>query len=148
LSIDYEIILSLSLSLSDWMKRITVIFLMFLYLIPAIGVTVSAHYCGGKVTSVSLNPFNTKHDCPCGSRKMEKDCCKNEISITKLDDKQQKKQQVFCNVVNISDFHCAISFSQTFNGHSLLLSSGFDHSTHPPDDLKHPIYIRYCIFRI
>jgi hypothetical protein len=130
------------------MKRITVILLMFLYMIPAIGVTVSAHYCGGKVTSVSFNPFDTKHKCPCGSKKMKKDCCKDETTTFKLDDEQQKTKQISCNVVKITDFQPAVPTNLTFDYHTPLLSTEFDHSTHPPDDLKHPLYIRHCVFRI
>ena len=130
------------------MKKITVILLMFLYLIPAIGVTVSAHYCGGKVTSVSLNPFDTKHKCPCGSRKMPKNCCKDETTTIKLADEQQKTQQISCNVVKFTDFQPAIPTNLTFDNHTPLLSTEFDRSTHPPDDLKHPLYIRHCVFRI
>ena len=121
---------------------------MFLYLIPAIGITASAHYCGGKVTSVSFNPFDTKHTCPCSSKKMKKDCCKDETTTIKLDDKQQKTQLVSYKIVKVTDFQPAISTNLTFDYKTPLLSAEFDHSTHPPDDLKHPLYIRYCVFRI
>ena len=83
------------------MKKLIAILLMFLYIIPAIGVTVKTHCCGGKVTSLSLNPFDTKHKCPCGSKKMKKDCCKDETTTFKLDDEQQKTKQISCNVVNL-----------------------------------------------
>lgn len=130
------------------MKRATVILLMFLYLIPAIGVTVSAHYCGGKITSVSFNPFDTKHKCPCGSKKMKKDCCKDETATIKLDDKQQKAQQAFYKVVKVTDFQPAVSTTLTLDYKTPLLLTEFDHSSHPPDDVKHPLYIRHCVFRI
>ena len=130
------------------MKKIIVIFLMFLYLIPANGVSISAHYCGGKVTSFSFNPFDTKHKCPCGSKKMSKDCCKDETATIKLDDEHQKTQQVFCNTIKVSDFQPALSTNLTFDYQTSLISTEFDHSIHPPDDLKHPLYIRYQVFRI
>ncbi|QQS28964.1 MAG: hypothetical protein IPM47_19355 [Sphingobacteriales bacterium] len=132
------------------MKKIAVILLMFLYLIPAIGVTISTHYCGGKVTSVSFNPFDTKHKCPCGSKKMKKNCCKDETTTFKLEDEQRKTQQVFCNFIKIkiSDFQPALTSNLTFNYRSPLLFTEFDHSAHPPDDLKHPLYIRHRVFLI
>jgi hypothetical protein len=117
-------------------------------MIPAIGVTVSAHYCGGKVTSVSLNPIDTKHKCPCGSKKMPKNCCKDETTTVKLDDEQQKAQQISCNAVKFTDFQPAIPTNLTFDYHTPFLTTEFDHSAHPPDDLKHPLYIRHRVFLI
>jgi len=121
---------------------------MFLYLIPAIGVTVSAHYCGGKITSVSINPFDTKHKCTCGNKKMAKDCCKDETAMFKLDDEQQKTKQILCNVVKFTNFQPSISSNLIFDYKAPLLSSTFNYSTHPPNDLKHPLYIRHRVFRI
>lgn len=130
------------------MKRITDIFLKFFYPIPAIVVTVSAHCYCGKITSVSFNPFDTKHKYPCCSKKMKKDCCKDEITTIKLDGKQQKTQAVFCKVVKVTDFKHTISTSLTFDYKTPFLLTEFDNSTQPPDDLKHPLYIRYCVLRI
>ena len=130
------------------MKKIAIILLMFLYLIPAIGVTVSAHYCGGQLRSVSFNPFDTKHKCPCGGKKMPKDCCKDDITTFKLEDEQQKTQPFFCNAVKSIDLKQAISTNLTFEYLSLFTPTIFDYSSHPPDDLKYPLYIRHCVFRI
>lgn len=130
------------------MKRITVILLMFLYMIPAVGVTVTAHYCGGKVTSVSFNPFDTKHKCPCGSKKMKRDCCKDKTTTLKLDETQQKTQQISCNFMKVTNFQPVIPTNLIFDYHTPLLSTEFDYSTHPPDDLKHSLYILHCVFRI
>ncbi|GIV26411.1 MAG: hypothetical protein KatS3mg027_0225 [Bacteroidia bacterium] len=130
------------------MKKIAVIFLMFLYLIPVIGVTVSAHYCGGKVTSVSFNPFDTTHKCPCGSKKMKKDCCKDVTTTIKLDDDQQNTQCFFCNTIKVSDFQPEYPTNLIFDVQIPPLSTEFDHRAPPPEDLKHPLYIRHRVFRI
>ena len=79
---------------------------------------------------------------------MKKDCCKDETTIYQLDDKQQKIQQVFCNVLKVTDFQPAISTSPTFDYNAPLLSTKFGYSTHPPDNVKHPLYIRHGVFRI
>ncbi len=121
---------------------------MLLYLIPAIGVTISAHYCGGKIASVSINPFDTKHKCPFGSKKMAKDCCKDKTTTIKFDDEQQKKQQVFYYSMKVTNFQPALLNNLTFDYHSPFCLTEFDHSTHPPDDLKQPFYIRHCVLRI
>ncbi len=130
------------------MKRIVVISLMFLYLITAIGLTVSAHYCDGKITSVSFNPFDTKHKCPCGSKKMKKDCCKDETTTIKLSEEQQKTQQFICNVIKAPDFQPAILTNLIFDYRTPPLSTDFNYNTHPPDDIKNPLFIRHRVFRI
>ncbi|MBK8405239.1 MAG: hypothetical protein IPL25_14510 [Saprospiraceae bacterium] len=79
---------------------------------------------------------------------MKKDCCKDETTTIQLDDKQQKTQLVSYKIVKVTDFQPAISTNLTFDYKTPLLSAEFDHSTHLPDDLKHPLYIRYCVFRI
>lgn len=130
------------------MKRITVILLMFLYLLPAIGVTVSAHYCGGKVTSVSFNPFDTKHKCPCGSKKMKKDCCKDETKTFKLKNEQQKAHQFTLKVFKVFTFQPVLVDNFTFSYQQPLILNDYSTTDHPPDNIKHPLYIRHCVFRI
>ncbi|MDZ4747562.1 MAG: hypothetical protein SH808_03690 [Saprospiraceae bacterium] len=71
------------------MKRVIVLLLLFCYMMPAIGVSLTAHYCGGKLASISL--FH--HDgpgCPCGKMPMKKDCCKDKTTFIKLNDNQYK----------------------------------------------------------
>ncbi len=121
---------------------------MIVYLILTMGVTVSAHYCGGKVTSVSYNPIETKHKCPCGNKIMPRDCCKDETATFQLDDEQKKTQQILCNALNGKEFQSVISAILSFDYHSPILVKEFDYSTHPPNDVGHPLYIRHRVFRI
>jgi len=130
------------------MKKATIILLMLLYLIPAIGVTVSVHYCGGRLASVSLNPSDTEHKCPCGSKKMKKDCCKDVVNTLELDDDQKRPQPMLLNIGAIAIAHHVVACTQAFNHKSPAISAEFEHCSHPPDDLKHPLYLRYQVFRI
>lgn len=136
------------LHLQSEMKRITVILLMFLYLLPTTGIVVSLHYCGDSIASVSFNPFHTKHKCSCGSKKMAKDCCKDKTTIIKLDNEQKNTQQVLCTIVKEKNFQPAISTKIIVDYHAPLLSDVFNHNTHPPDEIKHPLYIQHRTFRI
>ena len=69
------------------MKRLTVILLLFCYMIPAVGLSVTVHYCGGKFTSISvLASDNPK--CACGKKAIKKHCCKDETTIFKIKDTQ------------------------------------------------------------
>lgn len=129
------------------MKKITALFLMFLYLIPAIGVTVSAHHCDGKITSVSLKFFDT-HKCPCGDKAMKKDCCKDEAKTFKLSNEQQKAQTLSCNLKISGEFqYVALPVINLICRDNFFSTTDYTNS-HPPDDLKHPLYIRHRIFRI
>lgn len=129
------------------MKKITVILLLICYLMPAIGMTVVTHYCGGKLTSVSLQLSGTEK-CPCGSKKMKKDCCKTKTCTFKIKDEQQQAPQLSV------DFNKTISFQpaiiHTCNATIFCASVEKDFHTHhpPPDKIKQPLYLLNQVFRI
>jgi hypothetical protein len=59
------------------MKRILLILVGLMYITSVSGVTINHHYCGGKLATISLS-LASDHSCRCGSKKMKKDCCKNQ----------------------------------------------------------------------
>lgn len=74
------------------MKKILAISLLSLYLVSAIGFTISLHYCGGDLASLAI--FN-KASCCCDEQKEIKkkdDCCKNEYKSFKIKDEQIKAE--------------------------------------------------------
>lgn len=58
------------------MKNLLTILMISIYLLGNTGVVVSKHWCGGKVSQVSLFK-KAKKSCACGKVKMPKGCCKN-----------------------------------------------------------------------
>ncbi|MCG3165034.1 MAG: hypothetical protein POELPBGB_00794 [Bacteroidia bacterium] len=128
------------------MKRISIIFIMFLYLIPSIGFSVTVHYCGGKIASVSF--FNEKGKCGCGNKKMKKDCCKDETTIYQLDNEQQKIQQCSFNFQQTKEFQPALNINEQTTYQSTFNPTTFYNCAHPPDEVKHPLYIQHRAFRI
>lgn len=130
------------------MKKIAVILLMFLYLIPAIGVKVSAHHCGGKITSVSIKLLDFGHKCPCGNKPMKKDCCKDEAKTFKLKDEHQKAIQFTLKGFKTFTNAPILVYNFLFSFKEPLISDGHLSYTHPPDNTKHPLYIRHSVFRI
>jgi len=56
------------------MKKIAIIVLMFLYLIPAIGVSATVHYCVSKLSSITFID-NGEPKCGCNEKAMKKNCC-------------------------------------------------------------------------
>ncbi len=71
------------------LKRIASILLFFLYLIPSIGIEVSAHYCGGELAKIIVIPSD-EHPCPCNPKDMKDNCCSDKNFQFKLDVEHQK----------------------------------------------------------
>lgn len=65
------------------MKKALSISLLILFVIATIGVTVSTHYCGGKLADTSV--FSTA-SCDCGDKEMESNCCQNESEFFQIDE--------------------------------------------------------------
>lgn len=129
------------------MKRATVILLLVSYLIPAIGITVSAHYCGGKLASVSLELLGTEK-CKCGSKKMKKDCCKTKTCTFKIKDEQQQTPQLAIDFSKSFSVHHAIIQNETNSFFSSTVEAELYKHHSPPLLLKQPLYILNSIFRI
>jgi hypothetical protein len=58
------------------MKKLIII-LLFCYLIPTLGISITLHYCSNQLMSFSLNSPD-KDSCICGSEKIKMPCCKNK----------------------------------------------------------------------
>ena len=129
------------------MKKIISILLLFLYLVPVIGINASVHYCGGKISSVSVGLEKTTK-CTCGSKKMKKDCCKDKKISFKLTDNQQKTQVLTLNFFKIVDFQPSIIPDYTFLNPPVFVQKGFYNTLHPPENVKPPIYILNQVFII
>lgn len=70
------------------MKKSIIVFLLLMYMIPVIGVTVSTHYCNNKIASVSFQFLNYSDSCTCGNQLPKKSCCKDETTFFKLNENQ------------------------------------------------------------
>lgn len=67
-------------------KRFTISLLATVYLIVAVGVTISGHFCGGYLESYSFNVVSEEHDC-CGGMPMDNNCCENvQVTIKSSED--------------------------------------------------------------
>ncbi len=75
------------------MKRAGILFLTFLYAIAVIGISLSVHYCGKRINSVSLG-IETKKCC-CGDKKEDKKgCCTTKTFSAKVTDTHQPASQL------------------------------------------------------
>lgn len=115
---------------------------------PAIGITISVHHCGNKITSVAFTHFDNDHDCPCGSKKMKKNCCTDETVLVKLEDGQQKTQETIFSFEKGVDFKSLQSYIIIPQIVSQPIYSKLYSPSHPPNDIKVPPYIQHRVFRI
>lgn len=129
------------------MKEALSILFLFLYIIPAIGVNVSLHYCGKKLSSFSLNGESVVQ-CFCGSKKAKKSCCSDKSISIKLSDDQQENSKFITGVSKGIGgcFAPAVNlfFADYFGGDvdAVFLKQ------HPPNNVNAPLYIVYGVFRI
>jgi hypothetical protein len=59
------------------MKRLFAILFSIFYIAAVSGITLNRHYCGRQLASVNISFTGEGHNCPCGSKKMKKGCCKD-----------------------------------------------------------------------
>ncbi|HLF51931.1 HYC_CC_PP family protein [Flavobacterium sp.] len=129
------------------MKKYFTIMLLFLYLIPAIGVNMSAHYCGGELASVS-HKFSENKPCSCSPKKMKKGCCEDKQQTLKMDNSQQKAE-LLSQKFNPS-FQFQLTVPATFQIPVVFESiARVDYTLfHPPNLFKRPIYLLNSVLRI
>lgn len=116
-------------------------------MIPAIGVNISVHYCGGDISSVSFGT-NKVSKCLCGSKKMDKDCCKDkQLSFKAKYDQHKTSQITFKPLKPFATYQLAIpTYSISFQ--PLVVENTTYNDYYPPGKLKQPLYILHRVFRI
>ena len=67
------------------MKKSFIILFASFYLMLASGLSISLHYCGGKLKDISLFNNSNEDGC-CGSKKKSKGCCNNKSVFIKVKD--------------------------------------------------------------
>ena len=129
------------------LKKFTVIFLTFIYLLVVSGVAFNIHYCKGKLNGISL-ALGQKHDGCCGKKKMtKKKCCKETTSVIKINDTQYSSESLKTPGANINTI--AAYFVQ-FNVLFIKTPESKNYiSIHAPPELyQNPIYLQHRILII
>jgi hypothetical protein len=128
------------------MRKLFAAILMVMYLIPAVGVHVSAHFCGGELSSVSHYSVE-KQKCFCGSKKMGKGCCDDKQVTIKIDKQQKTEFQTlkFSNPI-VALPSVPVTFQAPYTIKSI---DRVDYDLfHPPNLYEQPIYLLNRVFRI
>lgn len=129
------------------MKKFKVISLLLLYIVPAFGANIFVHYCGGKISSISIAIADTD-SCGCDGKKMKKDCCKDETIYLKIDDEQIQLKQDFNNTAKYTYFPTLLGQPLLLPNYSSQSLKVLDCSAHPPNKGSSTLYILNRVFRI
>lgn len=138
------------------MKRILSLIILVLYLLPATGMTVSTHYCGGKLADVSLFGQKTKMNCSCGTVHLKekvllkRKCCEQLIFSLKLENQQLKEFVSHAKALDtgiLEEKSCHFNFTR--KTHIVPLKTGRSYCPNlPPGRYKTPIHIQNDSFLI
>jgi hypothetical protein len=129
------------------MKKIAIIFLLICYLIPTIGMAVSAHYCGGKLASVSL-VLSKAEKCKCGGKTMKKDCCKTNTCNIKIKTDQQSTAQLEIDFNKTFSAQHTIAYPSSTDIFSAASHTDFYKHYLPPRRPAQTLYLLNGVFRI
>ncbi|MDO3641477.1 hypothetical protein [Mucilaginibacter sp. L3T2-6] len=128
------------------MKRIALISLTVIYLLSALGISVSSFYCCGKLESTSIS-FSTAKKQDCKMAAGLPGCCKTKTLSFKVKDQHVGSQALS---LNANVFHAIIPvyIIADFSGYRFKPEYVAFNSHAPPDHAKAPVYILNCIYRI
>jgi len=108
-------------------KKVFSIFLSVIFLASAMGLTINSHYCGKKLSSVSI----VAQGCCCKEKTpMKKGCCKNEIKYVKIADDYSPSAQFHFTKVDISPVVLNVPFITSVS--DKLVSNLFNNLSPPP----------------
>ncbi len=128
------------------MKKLTIIFLLFIYMIPAIGISVTGHYCGGRLVEVTLN-LPEDGTCVCGNKK-KTDCCKTKTVSVKLNEVHKSNPQLVVTGLKNPIKQIAYCVPSIFSFQIETPNAYNFASAHPPNNTGQSIYLVNRVIRI
>jgi hypothetical protein len=129
------------------MKKIFLITVLFLYLIPSIGITVSAHYCRGELSGISFGAEKQKQ-CGCKVGAVRKNCCQDVVLSMKIKDDQQKITPVSFKLVQPEALPSKPDFTYQLVIRSVEQPTVIYPVEIPPGRFKQPLYLQNESFLI
>ncbi|WP_138485341.1 HYC_CC_PP family protein [Dyadobacter bucti] len=133
------------------MKKLIILFLAFLYLGTATGVTLTLHYCMGEVVNWKTTKADADHCENCGMDKgqsTKKGCCKDEFKKIKTDDSGKLVEAAFSTTI-VSAALPVSGFSYQFTAGSYpSISEKHPRSNAPPRSKPVPVYVLNCTYLI
>lgn len=128
------------------MKKLFILLLASFYLIIASGLTVSLHYCGGKLKKISFFTVNDEAGC-CGTKEKSKDCCHEKTAFIKVNSNHFSNSNLQIDLCNIkcTDAVVLYQFFELNCKNTKFIVSNY-HS--PPVLYDNPIYLKHRVLII
>lgn len=119
---------------------------MVFYLVPALGFSITTHFCAGELADVSF--YSDDNKCICGAEKMDSGCCSSTTTFVKIKDSQTKSASTEINFVK-SLTKIFYTFPYSIIKISSISKTAFSSFGSPPNiSIDDPIYILNRVFRI
>jgi hypothetical protein len=129
------------------MKKILVSITLVCYLAVSCGVVINFHYCMNRLASIQLFASEKQVCDKCGmATKRSHGCCRDEVTVIKMKDDQQKAQPAYSlqapdQIISVPSVFIIIpTYNVDESGH------GQNHS--PPLLTGQDICLQNCVFRI
>ncbi len=130
------------------MKKLLLLFSLFLYLISASGIKINVHYCGGKLKQISFFDIKEKQGC-CGNKIRSKGCCKNKTAFVKITDLHKSSVDL-----KLTEPYCQLTdqllpvLELFFSAPAASADVSFYYYSKPPDLSSPALYISNNTFLI
>jgi hypothetical protein len=130
-------------------KKITIILLMLVYSLSSLGIDITVHYCMSNMVAWEFAGTGAGSKCDnCGMKKQgHKGCCHDEKKIFKTR-KDQKNVEAFLHILKSPVVEISTNFLLYSASYLPNPSEELPYGNAPPYNLKVPIYINDCVFRI
>ncbi len=122
------------------MKKALLISILFFYILSTTGLTFHAHYCGGRIASVSLTS-DTKKKCACGIENMKKNCCKDKHQFFKVKDLYKCAADTKAPEASLCTLFCGKRLLIATVNRTIGETSCEFRIDDPPDKLPLPVYL-------
>lgn len=127
------------------MRKLVCIILTFVYPLLTSGLVLQLHYCGGKLSSLSLALSDT-HSCSCGSKSMKKGCCKNKSLQVKVKGDHRTTNNILLPSTSCNNLACVLPVTEILIPKSQYIVASNYHL--PPPKLNTSRLAFLSVFRI
>jgi hypothetical protein len=123
---------------------------MLLYLLPNLGLGVSAHFCEGDLAHISFSDCES-NICPCNNKPMKKGVCENKEFCMKLTINQNCTPPIYLSFEKkINDILLKTTFPSITNTFlkDYLRTERYFNLLRPPQKTSLPLYVLNRNFRV
>lgn len=126
------------------MKKFWIIMLLSVYGFSSMGMTVSLHYCCGRLKSIDWSPAK-ENDCGSGHKMGSKPCCETKTFSNKVKSDQEHVLFVPKQIKAVSEALPPLPVLALAQGLQRPLSPV---AFAPPPLFSPPLFILHCVYRI